>query len=91
MIPSQEWDNNNQQQKDHKKVLVLSDSHHLLVLPSAKNGNPSVEMEHVSPQMDKNRRFIVAGAMARGLCVKAFFWCFLSLFVLVGVGWGGVG
>ena len=30
--------------------------------------------------------FIVAGAVARGLCVKAFF--FLSFFVLVGVGWG---
>ena len=34
-------------------------------------------------------RFIVlvAGAVARGLCVKAIFLCF---FVLVGVGWGGV-
>ena len=77
-----------------QKVLVLSDSHHLLVLPSAKNGNPSVEMEHVSPQMDKNRRFIVAGAVARGLCVKAnllFFLSCLSLLGWGGVGWGGVG
>ena len=33
---------------------------------------------------------IVAGAVARGLCVKAIFlFCFV-FFVLVGVGWGGV-
>jgi len=42
----------------------------------------------VSPQMGKE--FFVAGAVARGLCVKAIFLFGLSFFVLVGVGWGGV-
>ena len=40
----------------------------------------------VSPQMGKE--FFVAGAVARGLCVKAIFLFGLSFFVLVGVGWG---
>ena len=39
----------------------------------------------------KSLWLIVAGAVARGLCVKVIFCFSLSFFVLVGVGWGGVG